>query len=66
MAADKKPNVLLIVTDAAGWFGMGTCHRGMKGGRHQHRSPMQTPGLANAIALSIIGCLAFFAVLRVG
>jgi arylsulfatase A-like enzyme len=33
MAEQKKPNVLLILTDDVGWFDVGAYHRGIMGGR---------------------------------
>jgi ABC-type sugar transport system substrate-binding protein len=32
-AADKKPNILVIIGDDVGWFNIGAYHRGMMSGK---------------------------------
>ena len=44
-AADKKPNILVIMGDDVGWFNIGAYHRGMMSGKTPNLDKLAAEGM---------------------
>src|ERR1039457_7506350 len=44
-AADKKPNIVVIMGDDIGWYNIGAYHQGMMAGRTPHLDKMAKEGM---------------------
>jgi hypothetical protein len=44
-AADKKPNIIVIMGDDVGWFNVGAYHRGIMSGKTPNLDKLATEGM---------------------
>ncbi len=44
-AAEKKPNILVIMGDDVGWFNIGAYHRGIMSGKTQNLDKLASQGM---------------------